>query len=100
MCGCNHQTGYVCYRHRDSYRDPLPAYPEPLAEWEKELLRGDVATVTFTRTDGKTLSFDHVNVDSIGPSAENPGVVGVEFENDSMRVVHVPFVQSWEITYN
>lgn len=57
------------------------------------------ASVVFIRTDGRTLRFDGVRVDSIGPSAENPGVIGVEFENDGDRLVHVPFVQSWEIEY-
>jgi len=59
-----------------------------------------VATVTFTRTDDTQIVFTHVRVDSIGPSAENPGVVGVEFENDSDRIVHIPFVKFWEISYS
>ena len=59
----------------------------------------DVAVATFTLVDGKTLTFEHVNVDSIGPSAEHPGVIGVEFMNDNMRIVHIPFVRYWEIEY-
>jgi len=83
---------------RNLHRD----HPEtPLASWERELLYGPdpVATVTFTRTDGKTVVFDNVRVDSIGPSAENPGVIGVEFEDDHDRIVHVPFVAYWTIEY-
>jgi hypothetical protein len=58
------------------------------------------ATVTFTRTDGHTVTFENVRVDTIGPSAENPGVIGVEFEDDDYdRLVHVPFVESWTIEY-
>jgi hypothetical protein len=58
----------------------------------------DTAVVHFKRTDGKTVSFTGVRVDSIGPSAENPGVVGVEFV-DTDRLVHLPFIESWEIEY-
>ena len=54
--------------------------------------------VVFTRIDGRTVSFENVRVDSIGPSAEAPGVIGVEFFN-SLDVVHVPFVESWVINY-
>lgn len=54
--------------------------------------------VTFTRTDGKMFTIDNVRVDSIGPSADAPGVIAVEFF-DSDRVVHVPFVLSWEVSY-
>lgn len=54
--------------------------------------------VTFTRLDGKTVTFNGVLVDSIGPTAANPGVIAVEFF-DSDRVVHVPFVLSWEVDY-
>lgn len=58
------------------------------------------ATVDFTLVDGSTITFYNVNADSIGPSAEHPGVIGVEFENDADRVVHVPFVRYWEISYS
>jgi hypothetical protein len=54
--------------------------------------------VLFTRTDGRTVLIENVRVDSIGPSAENPGVIGVEFF-DRDDVVHVPFVQFWVINY-
>lgn len=58
------------------------------------------ATVHFTRTDDTIVSFDNVRVDSIGPSAENPGVIGVEFDDDEHdRLVHVPFVKFWTIEY-
>lgn len=71
---------------------------EPLALWERELLTPGVGTVVFTRTDGKTVSYSGVRVDSVGPSAENSGVVGVEFDGPD-RLVHVPFVESWEFEY-
>lgn len=58
-----------------------------------------VAVATFHLNDGETIVFEDVRVDSIGPSAENPGVVGVEFEDDSARIVHIPFVRYWEIDY-
>lgn len=75
---------------------------QPLARWERELLTGQqqpIATVIFTRTDDTTVSFNDVRVDSIGPRGENPGVIGVEFEDDHERIVHVPFVKFWTIDY-
>lgn len=80
-------------------RDRSEVAPEPRAPWERELLDLNGSTVTFTLTNGKTVSFDNVNVDSVGPSAESPGVIGVEFANDADRVVHVPFVSHWEFTH-
>jgi hypothetical protein len=72
-----------------------------LAQWERDILANlhSVASVVFTLADGSTVEFDDVLVDSIGPSAENRGVIGVEFENDIDRIVHVPFVRYWEIEY-
>lgn len=58
-----------------------------------------MAVVTFHLTNGMTVEFEDVNPDSIGPSAESPGVIGVEFENDPDRIVHVPFVLYWEIEW-
>ena len=57
-----------------------------------------VAIAIMHLADGTTIQFEDVRVDSIGPSAENKGVVGIEFE-DSERLVHVPFVRYWEIEY-
>lgn len=57
------------------------------------------AIATFRRTDGHIVTLENVNVDSIGPSAANPGVVAVEFEDDADRIVHLPFIESWEIEY-
>lgn len=54
--------------------------------------------VLFTRTDGRTVFIENVRVDSIGPRAESPGVIGVEFF-DRDDIVHVPFVQYWVINY-
>lgn len=54
--------------------------------------------VLFTRTDGRTVFIENVRVDSIGPRAEAPGVIGVEFF-DRDDIVHVPFVQYWVINY-
>jgi hypothetical protein len=54
--------------------------------------------VTFRRTDGRTVSFDHVDYDSIGPRATNDGVITFNyFGTDDME--HVPFVESWTISY-
>lgn len=58
-----------------------------------------VAVVTFHLSNGMTVEFEDVNPDSIGPSAETPGVIGVEFETNPDRVVHVPFVLYWEIEW-
>lgn len=71
----------------------------PLAPWELDLLNACRANVVFTLDDGNTLTIENVRVDSVGPSAENKGVIGVEFHG-SDRLVHVPFVRSWEFTYN
>ena len=62
-----------------------------------ELTDGE-GDVTFKRLDGKTVTFYNVRVDSVGPSAENPGVVGVEFYGND-ELVHVPFVESWTFDY-
>ena len=73
-----------------------------LSWWEKNLLNDiplNNAVATFTRTDGRTVVLHNVNPDSIGPSAANPGVVAVEFEDVLDRVVHLPFIESWEIDY-
>jgi len=94
----------TCYRH--NARNCSMCSAEPLADWERELLsrlhnvsrpegQGDV---TFVRLDGHKVTLKDVRVDSIGPGAENNGVIGVEFF-DSDRVVHVPFVASWEVSY-
>lgn len=58
-----------------------------------------VPSVVFHLTGGGTLRFDNVNFDSIGPVGANPGVISVEFTDDTDRVVHVPFVEWWEIHY-
>lgn len=86
--------GHIC-------NDYCPA--QPLAPWERELLTGSKymegeGKVTFTRTDGRTVEIDNVRVDSISTGAENTGIVGVEFFGND-RVVHVPFVQFWEVSY-
>jgi hypothetical protein len=54
--------------------------------------------VTFHLSDGKEITFERVRVDSIGPSAENAGVIGVEYYNKD-DIVHVPFVRYWTIGY-
>ena len=60
---------------------------------------GPFVTVAIMHlADGSTIEFEEVNVDAIGPNAENKGVIGIEFE-DSDRLVHVPFVRYWEIEY-
>lgn len=62
-------------------------------------MRDLTATAIFYLADGSTLSFDCVNVDAIGPSAETKGVIGVEFENDIDKIIHIPFVRYWEIIW-
>lgn len=57
------------------------------------------AIAHFRRTDGRIITLESVNVDSIGPSAANPGVVSVEYTDDPDRCTHLPFIESWEIEY-
>jgi hypothetical protein len=70
-----------------------------LDAWERELLGLTGSTVIFTTTDGRTVSFDNVIVDSVGNGAMEHGVVGLEFADGSDRVIHVPFVSHWEFTH-
>lgn len=65
-----------------------------------KLLGRPVATAIFTRTDGAQFALSDVRVDSIGPSAEAPMVVGVEFESDADKIVHLPFIHSWQIEWS
>lgn len=58
-----------------------------------------VAVAHFRRIDGRIVTLEAVRVDSIGPSAENPGVIGVEYDDDADRITHLPFIESWEIEY-
>ena len=57
------------------------------------------AIAHFRRIDGRIVTLEAVNVDSIGPSAANPGVVAVEYTDDLDRITHLPFIESWEIEY-
>lgn len=89
MCTCNPPMNRYCEAH------------VPLAPWERELLTGyreGEADVEFSLLDGSTFVIERVRADSVGPSGNAPGVIGVEFF-DSDRVVHVPFVRSWEFDY-
>lgn len=81
----------------------VTAYDPDLAPWEAELLSNGTHTVgegdvVFTLNDGSTLTVINARVDSVGPSAEHPGVVGVEFRT-SDAVLHVPFVRYWTFNY-
>lgn len=58
-----------------------------------------VAVAHFRRLDGRIVTLEAVNADSIGPSAANPGVVAVEYADDPDRIMHLPFIESWEIEY-
>lgn len=58
-----------------------------------------VAVAHFRRLDGRIVTLEAVRVDSIGPSAESPGVIGVEYTDDPDRITHLPFIESWEIEY-
>lgn len=85
----------------------LPAFCR-LAPWECAILNekprarahdegeGDV---TFTRTDGRTVTFKNVEVDSVSPAAVTAGTVAFNYFGTD-KIVHVPFVESWEFTYN
>lgn len=65
-----------------------------------KLLGRPVATAIFTRMDGAQFALSDVRPDSIGPGAEAHGVVGVEFENDADKIVHLPFIHSWQIEWS
>lgn len=60
--------------------------------------RGGEGDVVFTLQDDTELVIRGVRVDSVGPSAEARGVIGVEFF-DVDTVIHVPFVKYWTFQY-
>lgn len=70
------------YGHSQTYRTVH-------ADWYGE--------VVFKRTDGHTVTFDNVLVDSIGPAGMPTGVIGFETATD--EVVSLPFVESWTVNY-
>lgn len=86
-----HTYGPSCLMRRETA-------PRPLSEIPGSQYDEGEGCVTFTRTDGQVVVIDNVRVDSIGPSAEARGVIGVEFY-DKDEVVHVPFVKFWTISY-
>lgn len=91
MCNCDPWAPCAtCARVNEQalavLRAKLVGYPE------------GVGKATFTRTDGKTVVVDNVLFDTIGPVATNAGVVSMDVDN-SDRIVHVPFVESWVIDY-
>lgn len=93
MCGC--YPGWPCGTHE---RQQDEAIANLRARLTGTQYREGEGKVTFTRTDGRTVTIDNVRVDSIGPGAMTHGVVGVErFDTD--EIVHVPFVETWEVTY-
>lgn len=73
---------------------------EPLAQWEKDLLRGPHAEgygdVTFVRFDGRTVVVENVRVDSICDDGTG-SVIGAEC--DGGTIVHVPYVSHWTVEY-
>ena len=93
-----------CYGCEGEIRDDLERQriqEAPLAAWERELLTGyqeGEGDVHFVRTDETVFTIKKVRVDSIGPNAENAGVIAVE-TFDEREIIHVPFVQHWTITY-
>lgn len=99
---CNAHTA-LCRSSNGEYSYMYPIAEEPLAPWERELLnsrphREGEGDVVFTRTDGTTVKFENVEVDSVTPMAEVGDVIGFNyFESD--RIIHVPFVSFWEFTY-
>lgn len=54
--------------------------------------------VIFTRIDDVKVVIDNVRVDSVSPIAEIGNVVAAELFN-SDRIIHIPFVASWEFDY-
>lgn len=80
---------------RSEYADDLARLRAELTDSPHRIGEGNV---TFTRLDGFTVTIENVRVDSVSPVGAPGGVVAVEFF-DSDRVVHVPFVQSWEFDY-
>jgi hypothetical protein len=54
--------------------------------------------VIFTRTDGAKVVIDNVEVDSVSPLAEIGNVIGLNLFRED-RIIHVPFVVSWEFDY-
>lgn len=54
--------------------------------------------VIFTHTDGTKVVIDNVEVDSVSPLAEIGDVIGLSLFSED-RVIHVPFVASWEFDY-
>lgn len=68
-------------------------------DYLRRLLSPPVAVAHFRRIDGRIVTLESVNVDSIGPSAANPGVVAVEYTDDLDRITHLPFIESWEVEY-
>lgn len=78
-----------------------PAYVEPLAPWEEELLYGrPTADVTFFVKDGSSFTIQDINFDSISAVGANKGVVCVEGGSDPDKIYHVPNVLYWTITHN
>lgn len=95
MCRCDRWNGIVCAPCRDRQDDALASLRARLNSSAHDVGEGDV---TFLRTDGREVTIRDVRVESVGPSAEAPGVIGVEFF-DSDKIVHVPFVESWTFDY-
>lgn len=60
--------------------------------------RGGEGDVVFTLQDDTEFVIRGVRVDSVGPSADARGVIGVEFF-DVDTVIHVPFVKYWTFQY-
>jgi hypothetical protein len=86
----------MCGYHEQEQSDALSRLREKLTG---DAHRKGEGNVTFTRTDGAKVTLKNVRVDSISPSAEARGVIGVEYFDNS-DVVHVPFVESWVIDYD
>ena len=87
-------TGFCLFRDEETPE-------EPLAEWEKELLRPSEmqSDVVLTLEGGNTLEFQNVRIDAVGPSAQQKGIIGIEFADDLDRLVHVPNVLWWEFNH-
>ena len=85
-----------CDRH---YLTDLSNHPFWCSKKRQTSLSDPVAVAYVHTTGGKVLEFEDVRPDSIGPSAEHPGVIGIEFNSGDIEIAHVPFVEWWHIEY-
>jgi len=91
-CGCAN-----CEAERERNEDRLKP-------WEHELLTGyreGYGKVTFTRSDGRSVVLDNVRIDSVGPDTGPDAHIlrNVVAEQEDGTMVHLPFIESWTVSY-